>query len=114
MIEVRRTLSVKEVVNLTKQEIWTYGTSGELIRIKNDTNWILDPDTYYIVSAEERNNFINSGVDKSHLVEARYVGRSREDTPVYHLISSVGKIVPITEQICAVMDKKPGFLIQPA
>ena len=117
MREMHRILSVKEVINLTDQEIWTYGTSGELIKIDGHSpHKTLDPSVYYIVSAEIEDEVLaKSNLDKSHFVEAQYIGRGRKNTPIYHLTNSAGtKIVPITEQIYAVMNKKFGFLIRPA
>ncbi len=58
-----RTLLVSEIVNLTEREMWTYGTSGELVRLRptlKKGERLSSPreGTYYIVDANCASNMI--------------------------------------------------------
>lgn len=118
--EIRRSLVAKEVINLTTDDIWTYGTSGMVVKLKkaktvSPRELIFKPGVYYIVTKEVRDAILAEHmISEDYLLEACYTGMGRGDVPIYHFFNHCGaKVIPITEQISAVSNKF-GFLIQPA
>ena len=102
----RSTLIVEGIVNLTKKEMWMYGTSGSLIKLNP-----IDPDeifgeshqfkdkTYYIAEGEVEQRLLEDPRFKGMLAKGSFTGLGKNGAELYHFYNADGvEVIPITDR----------------
>lgn len=110
-------LSAKEVINLTSETLWTYGTSGSILELKPkeySAQMITISGAYYIVSEELKEKILKEGrIEKEYLLRAEQVGVGRNgDTMSKFYTDSEIQVVPVSENV-ATATNHVGFLMKP-
>jgi len=96
----RRTLLASEIKNLTKEEMWVYGTSGELIELKPTMSDVLHErkNTYYVLNSPMRKYMESDKRVRKHLAVPVYIGEGPSGEPIYKFKNVDDLyIVPITD-----------------
>ena len=102
----KRTLMVEAIKNLTKDEMYMYGTSGRLIKLEHvDTETILHEDylvgknVYYVASPKQTQRLRKDRRYVDKIATPRYCGTTRNHGAIYQFINDSGlNIVPVTDK----------------
>ncbi|MBR3168923.1 hypothetical protein IKF23_00580 [Candidatus Saccharibacteria bacterium] len=110
-----RTLLVSEIVNLTEREMWTYGTSGELVRLRptliKKGERLSSPreGAYYIADANYASNMIAQyPCYAGKIIVPMFIGSGKFRQKIYRFLMPSGMNVRlITDDM-----GHPGSIIQ--
>ena len=110
-------LSAKEVINLTSETLWTYGTSGSILELKPkeySAQMMTIPGAYYIISEELKEKILKEGrIEKEYLLRAKQVGVGRDGDTMSKFYTDSGiQVVPVSENV-ATATNHVGFLMKP-
>lgn len=110
----KRTLLVCEIINLTQETVWVYGTSGKLIELKpkelrqTTDGELVDPipNTYYIADGMVLDILATDPRYHSITARAEFAGHGPYMERIYKLTNIYGlPTVPITDGI-----GRPGYI----
>lgn len=102
--KTRKTLVVKKIINFTSREMWTYGTSGELIKLspKIPDASHPEPGIFYVVDDEVKESLTKKNpAFKNQILSPTFKGKGRENKNIYKFTAPLYKdtdIIPITEE----------------
>ena len=106
MSKKARTLNGEEIINATGEDMWCYGTSGELIKLKRvepqtlrEPGYFPNSNAYYVVDDNMRDFLENNPKYKGKLLRATFTGRARGGEELYRCYNENDLLVqPITDR----------------
>lgn len=99
------TLIVDKIINLTNEQMWTYGTSGKLFELSRmNIEQVLDPNyksgigVYYVVNPDDEPRLLNDTRYADKIAKPRPIGKARDGERLYRFIDMRGTLIaPITD-----------------
>ncbi len=98
--------AVDKIVNCTDKVMFTYGTSGTMLRLaphELDMTKVrlFDKSVLYVVDEETEDKLLQVDAKfKSKIATARFFGNGRNNEDIYKFAVGQNAVVPITDQCC--------------